>query len=162
MHPMGHYAATELKLKRVFCIVEDFAFGYEQMGGFQEVFEKYGGRVVEKLWAPIVTPDYAPYLVQIRDSAGVCEGFAGSNPLKFMQQYAAVAEDRHADVIQRHARLLRVRTSPSEVMVSTASVSLIAFRRTYSVGLLKVNCAATSGNIARSSVMLQRSTSTTL
>ena len=35
MHPMGHYAATELKLKRAFCITEDFAFGYEQMGGFQ-------------------------------------------------------------------------------------------------------------------------------
>jgi branched-chain amino acid transport system substrate-binding protein len=88
MHPMGHFAATEMKLKRVTTLVEDFAFGYEQMGGFQEVFEKYGGRVVKKLWAPIVTPDYAPYLVQIRDSDGVCEGFAGSNPLKFMQQYA--------------------------------------------------------------------------
>src|SRR6201987_4764704 len=34
MHPMAHYTATELKLKRIFCIVEDFAFGYEQMGGF--------------------------------------------------------------------------------------------------------------------------------
>src|SRR6516165_8255028 len=32
MHPMAHYAATELKLKRVVTIVEDFAFGYEQMG----------------------------------------------------------------------------------------------------------------------------------
>src|SRR6202162_6064409 len=32
MQPMGHYAATELKLKRVFCITEDFAFGYEQIG----------------------------------------------------------------------------------------------------------------------------------
>jgi hypothetical protein len=27
-------------------------------------------------------------MVQIRDSDGVCEGFAGSNPLKFRQQYA--------------------------------------------------------------------------
>src|SRR5246500_5739506 len=46
MHPMGHYAATELKLKKVVCIVEDFAFGYEQMGGFQAAFEKDGGCVV--------------------------------------------------------------------------------------------------------------------
>jgi branched-chain amino acid transport system substrate-binding protein len=60
MHPMGHFAATEMKLKRVTTLVADFAFGYEQMGGFQEVFEKYGGRVVKKLWAPIVTADYAP------------------------------------------------------------------------------------------------------
>src|ERR1700751_6034532 len=34
MHPMAHYTATELKLKRIYCVVEDFAFGYEQMGGF--------------------------------------------------------------------------------------------------------------------------------
>jgi hypothetical protein len=43
---MGHFAATEMKLKRVTALVEDFALGYEQMGGFQEVFEKYGGRLV--------------------------------------------------------------------------------------------------------------------
>ena len=88
MHPMGHYAATELKLKRVVCIVEDFAFGYEQMGGFQSAFEKDGGCVTKKLWPPIVTPDYTPYVAQIEDCDGVCQGFAGSNPLRFMKQYA--------------------------------------------------------------------------
>ncbi len=40
MQPMGHYAATELKLKRVVTISEDFAFGYEQMGGFQAAFQQ--------------------------------------------------------------------------------------------------------------------------
>jgi len=89
MQPMGHYAATEMKLKRVVTIVEDFAFGYEQMGGFQASFEKDGGCVVKKLWPPIVTPDYTPYLAQISDCDGVCQGFAGSNPLRFMKQYAA-------------------------------------------------------------------------
>jgi branched-chain amino acid transport system substrate-binding protein len=88
MQPMGHYAATELKFKRVVCIVEDFAFGYEQMGGFQAAFQKDGGCVVNKLWPPIVTPDYTPYIAQISDCDGVCQGFAGSNPLRFMKQYA--------------------------------------------------------------------------
>lgn len=88
MHPMGHYAATEMKLKRVVTIVEDFAFGYEQMGGFQASFQKDGGCVTNKLWPPIVTPDYTPYLAQISDCDGVCQGFAGSNPLRFMKQYA--------------------------------------------------------------------------
>jgi branched-chain amino acid transport system substrate-binding protein len=89
MHPMGHYTATELKLKRVFCVVEDFAFGYEQMGGFQASFQKEGGCVVNKLWPPIVTPDYTPYVAQISDCDGVCQGFAGSNPLRFMKAYAS-------------------------------------------------------------------------
>jgi branched-chain amino acid transport system substrate-binding protein len=88
MQPMGHYAATELKFKRVVCIVEDFAFGYEQMGGFQAAFQKDGGCVVNKLWPPIVTPDYTPYIAQISNCDGVCQGFAGSNPLRFMKQYA--------------------------------------------------------------------------
>ena len=89
MHPMGHYTATEMKLKRAFCIVEDFAFGYEQMGGFQASFQKDGGCVVKKLWPPIVTPDYTPYIAQISDCDVVCQGFAGSNPLRFMKAYAS-------------------------------------------------------------------------
>ena len=89
MHPLGRYAATELKFKRALCITEDFAFGYEQMGGFQAAFAKDGGCVVNKLWPPIVTPDYTPYIAQISDCDVVCQGFAGSNPLRFMKQYAA-------------------------------------------------------------------------
>ena len=86
---MGHYAATELKLKRVVTISEDFAFGYEQMGGFQAAFQEDGGCVVNKLWPPLVTPDYTPYVAQIADCDGVCQGFAGSNPLRFMKAYAS-------------------------------------------------------------------------
>jgi len=88
MQPMGHYAATELKLKRVVTVSEDFAFGYEQMGGFQAAFEKDGGCIVNKLWPPLATPDYTPYVAQISDCDGVCQGFAGSNPLRFMKAYA--------------------------------------------------------------------------
>ena len=89
MHPMADYAAKELKLKNVITISEDFAFGYEQMGGFQQTFEENGGKILKKLWPPIVTPDYTPYLAQIADCDGVCQGFAGSNPLRFMKQYVA-------------------------------------------------------------------------
>src|SRR3989442_3170801 len=87
MHPLADYAVKELKFKRVITISEDFAFGHEQMGGFQRVFEDAGGRVVKKLWPPLVTPDYTPYLAQISGVDAVVHGFAGSNPLKFMKQY---------------------------------------------------------------------------
>src|SRR5215510_9451908 len=88
MHPMADYAAKELKLKRIACISEDFAFGHEQMGGFQRVFEDNGGKIVKKIWPPLVTPDYTPYVAQLEDCDGVCQGFAGSNPLRFMKTYA--------------------------------------------------------------------------
>ena len=87
MHVLADYAAKELKYKSVITISEDFAFGYEQMGGFQRVFEADGGHVVKKLWPPIVTPDYTPYIAQLTGVDAVVQGFAGSNPLKFMKQY---------------------------------------------------------------------------
>jgi branched-chain amino acid transport system substrate-binding protein len=87
MHVLADYVAKDLKYQNVITISEDFAFGYEQMGGFQRVFEGAGGRVMKKLWPPIVTPDYTPYIAQLSGVDAVVQGFAGSNPLKFMKQY---------------------------------------------------------------------------
>jgi branched-chain amino acid transport system substrate-binding protein len=87
-HVAADYATKELKFKRAATISEDFAFGYEQMSGFQRVFEENGGKVVKKLWPPLVTPDYTPYIAQIKDVDCVFNGFAGSNPVKFMRAYA--------------------------------------------------------------------------
>jgi len=88
MHPMADYARKEMGLKKVITVDSDFAFGYEQEGGFQQVFEDGGGCIVKKLWAPLGAPDFTPYLAQLQDCDGVCQGFAGSAPLKFMKQYA--------------------------------------------------------------------------
>jgi branched-chain amino acid transport system substrate-binding protein len=85
---MGDYATKDLSYKRAATISEDFAFGYEQMAGFQRVFEDNGGKVVKKLWPPLVTPDYTPFIAQIKDVDCVFNGFAGSNPVKFMRAYA--------------------------------------------------------------------------
>jgi branched-chain amino acid transport system substrate-binding protein len=88
MQPLADYAAKEMKYKRAVTIAEDFAFGYEQMGGFQRVFEDEGGRVMKKLWAPLGTADNTPYIAQIADCDVLIQGYAGSAPVKFMKQYA--------------------------------------------------------------------------
>jgi branched-chain amino acid transport system substrate-binding protein len=87
-HAMGEYAAKELKYKRAATISDDFAYGHEQMAGFQRVFEDNGGKVVKKLWPPLVSPDYTPFIAQIGNPDCVFQGFAGSNPVKFMRAYA--------------------------------------------------------------------------
>jgi branched-chain amino acid transport system substrate-binding protein len=87
-HAMGDYAAKEMKLKRMATISDDFAFGHEQISAFQRVYEDAGGKVVRKLWPPLVTPDYTPFIAQIGNVDGVFNGFAGSNPVKFMRAYA--------------------------------------------------------------------------
>lgn len=87
-HVMGDYAAKDLKYKRAITISEDFAFGHEQMAGFQRVFEDNGGKVVKKLWPPLVTADYTPYIVQIQNADCLFNALSGSNPVKFMRAYA--------------------------------------------------------------------------
>ena len=87
MYPLADYAFKDMKVKRAVTIADDFAYGYEQVGGFQRAFEDLGGKVVKKLWAPLNTPDYTPYLAQIEDCDVVCQGLTGANPLKFTKQY---------------------------------------------------------------------------
>jgi branched-chain amino acid transport system substrate-binding protein len=87
MHPLADYARKELKYSTVITVANDFAFGYEEIGGFQRVFEDEGGRVKAKLWPPLVTPDYTPFLVQMNGADAIVSGLGGSNPIKFMLQY---------------------------------------------------------------------------
>jgi branched-chain amino acid transport system substrate-binding protein len=86
LYPLADYVAKEMKLKRAASIGDDFAFGYEQVGGFQRVLEAQGGQLMKKLWSPLNTADYAPYVVQVPECDVVCEVLAGSNPLKFTKQ----------------------------------------------------------------------------
>jgi branched-chain amino acid transport system substrate-binding protein len=39
---------------------DDFAFGHENVAGFQRAFEDAGGKVVQKIFTPLNAPDYAP------------------------------------------------------------------------------------------------------
>jgi branched-chain amino acid transport system substrate-binding protein len=86
LYALGDYVAKEMKLKTAATIADDFAFGYEQIGGFQRVLEEEGGEVVKKLWSPLNTPDYAPYIAQVPECQVLCVGLAGSNPIKFIKQ----------------------------------------------------------------------------
>ncbi len=87
-HPLGEYAAKVLHFRRVVAIANDFAFGWESVGGFQRTFELNGGRVIEHVWPPLSAPDYSPYLGRIpRDIDAVYAEFSGGDALRFLQQY---------------------------------------------------------------------------
>jgi branched-chain amino acid transport system substrate-binding protein len=86
-HPLGDYAAKDLKLKRVAVLADDFAFGHENAAGFQRVFEDNGGKVVQKLWTPLNAPDYGTYISQLKPNLdAVFTAHAGSNGFKFIKQ----------------------------------------------------------------------------
>lgn len=93
---MADYSAKELKLKTMATIANDFAFGHEQCAAFQRVFEEEGGKIVLKLWPPVVTPDFAPYVSQFKntDLDGVFSGIGGGNPVRFLKTYADLGAGR--------------------------------------------------------------------
>ena len=90
LYPLADYVINEMKLKTATSMADDFAFGYEQIGGFQHALEQEGGHLVKKLWSPLNTADYAPYIAQIPDCDALCVGLAGSNPIKFIKQARAL------------------------------------------------------------------------
>ena len=87
-HPMGDYAAKELKLKRAIAIADDFAFGHENVAGFQRAFEDAGGKVIQKIFTPLNAPDYGTYVSQFKNADCLYTGHAGSNGLKLIRQLA--------------------------------------------------------------------------
>ncbi len=88
-HPLGQWAC-EQGYKRIVTIGADYAFGYEVIGGFHKSFEDCGGQIIQKLWAPIGTKDFGPYLPQIkRDADAVFTLMVGPMSLQFPKQYKA-------------------------------------------------------------------------
>jgi branched-chain amino acid transport system substrate-binding protein len=86
-HPLGEYAAKELKFKKMITIADDIAFGQEMCAGFQRVFEDNGGQIIQKLFPPLTVPDYGSYVGQLKSADGIFLGFAGSNGFRFLRQF---------------------------------------------------------------------------
>ena len=87
-HPFGKWVYDNLKYKRIAVIGYDFAFGWEVVAGFQRTFEEAGGQIVQKLWPPLGTADFAPYISQLkRDADAVFAQFSGADALRFAKQY---------------------------------------------------------------------------
>ncbi|MBI2493563.1 MAG: ABC transporter substrate-binding protein [Candidatus Rokubacteria bacterium] len=88
MHAFADWTLKNTKHRKVVAIGMDYAFGYETVGGFQRVFEEGGGQIVQKIWAPLNTNDFAPFLAQVRrDADAVLALFVGRLALQFMKQY---------------------------------------------------------------------------
>jgi branched-chain amino acid transport system substrate-binding protein len=85
-HPLGQWACDQ-GYKRVTSIAADYAFGHETLGGFQKVFEDCGGKVVQKIWPPIGTKDFGPYIPTIkRDVDAIFTLMVGPMSLQFPKQ----------------------------------------------------------------------------
>lgn len=87
-HPLGEWL-YEKGYRNAVLIGADYAAGYEHVGGIARTFKKKGGKIVQEIWPPLGTKDYAPYLAKIDRNADVAMVFfAGADALRFVKQYA--------------------------------------------------------------------------
>jgi branched-chain amino acid transport system substrate-binding protein len=88
MHPFAEWVVKNTKYRKVATVAMDYAFGWETVGGFQRTFEEGGGQIVQKIWTPLNTNDFAPFLAQIKPEAdAVLALMVGRLALLFMKQY---------------------------------------------------------------------------
>ena len=87
-HPFGEYVVKTLGYKRIVTVAMDYAFGWEQVGGFQRTLEEAGGQIVQRLWPPLGTTDFGPFLALIkRDADAVFAVMVAASALRFPRQY---------------------------------------------------------------------------
>jgi branched-chain amino acid transport system substrate-binding protein len=85
-HPLGQWACDQ-GYKKIVAIAADYAFGYEVVGGFQKAFEDCGGKIIQKIWPPLGTKDFGPYIPTIKDDAdAVFSLMVGPMALQFPKQ----------------------------------------------------------------------------
>lgn len=86
--PMGYYAAAKLGYKRAVVIASDFAAGREQSAAFVKHFTEAGGQVVQQVFAPLGTNDFAPFITRINfDQVDtIYTWFAGAEPARLVNQ----------------------------------------------------------------------------
>jgi len=88
-HPYGQWACDQ-GYKKIVSIAADYAFGYEQVGGFQKAFEDCGGKIIQKIWPPLGTKDFGPYIPTIKsDADAVFSMMVGPMTLQFPKQLRA-------------------------------------------------------------------------
>jgi branched-chain amino acid transport system substrate-binding protein len=93
-HPFGQWAC-EQGYKKIVTIGADYAFGYEVVGGFQKSFEDCGGKIIQKIWPPLGTKDFGPYIPSIDQNAdAIFTLMVGPMSLQFPKQLAAAGNEK--------------------------------------------------------------------
>ncbi len=93
-HALGQWACDN-GFKKVITIAADYAFGYETVGGFQKAFEDCGGKVIQKIWPPLGTKDFGPYIPTFKaDADAIFTTMVGPMALQFPKQLRAAGDKR--------------------------------------------------------------------
>ena len=95
-HAAGDYAYKKLGWRKVSAIAMDYGWGHETAGAFQRVFEELGGQVIQKIWTPVNTADFGPYVASLKPEAdGILDVVTGAASIRL------IGELRKAGVLDK-------------------------------------------------------------
>ena len=99
MFAFGAYVAEELGYEDIVMVGQDYAFPYDQLGGFMRGFCEAGGGSVERIWHPLDTADYSSILATLPDGDAVLYNGAGSDGLAFFEQFYDFGVDQRMTLL---------------------------------------------------------------
>jgi branched-chain amino acid transport system substrate-binding protein len=88
-YPMGAWMMKNTKYRKVVVMATDFVAGHHAVEAFMAGFRAAGGEIVKEIYAPLNTPDFAPYLAQAGAQAAdaIYAFFPGADAIRFVKQY---------------------------------------------------------------------------
>src|SRR5881296_56155 len=87
--PMGTWVFKKTPYRKMVVIASDFVAGRHSVEAFTAGFKAAGGEVVKEIYAPLNTPDFAPYMAQLAAvrADAVYAWFAGADSIRFVNAY---------------------------------------------------------------------------
>ncbi len=111
-HVAGDYAYRKLGWRKVAAIAMDYGWGHEVSGAFQRVFEELGGQVIQKIWTPVNTTDFGPYVASLKPEAdGILDVVTGAASVRL------IGELRKAGVLDKK-KVLAAGTATDETLLT--------------------------------------------
>jgi len=86
-HELGDWLYRQ-GYRKMTLMAADFGAGHEHIGGVARTFVDAGGQVIQEIYPPLATTDFAPYLAKIRrDTDVVVTAIFAADSLRFVKQY---------------------------------------------------------------------------
>jgi len=86
---MGTWVLKKTPYRKFVVMASDFVAGRHSVEAFIAAFRAAGGEIVKEIYAPLNTPDFAPYMAQVAGltADAVYAWFAGTDSIRFVKAY---------------------------------------------------------------------------
>ena len=85
--PLGTYAPKKLGLKKMAAMAFDYVGGRGKLWTFKQAFEEAGGKIIQEIYPPLGTLDFAPYFSKISPEAEALWIFGAGQDIPLLSQY---------------------------------------------------------------------------